>query len=53
MVTEGDLGNGAFLMGQAAALIKEEMTIAYLFRQRTQEAEERLQKLVALMGKIT
>jgi enoyl-[acyl-carrier protein] reductase II len=50
-VTEGDLENGVFLMGQAAALIKEEMTIAHLFKQMTREAEERLLGLVALMGK--
>ncbi len=39
------------LMGQAAALIKEEMTIAHLFRQMVQEAEERLQELVSNLGK--
>ena len=50
-VTEGDQEKGLFLMGQAAALIKEEMTIAHLFRQMTQEAEERLQGLTAHMGK--
>ena len=52
-VAEGDQEKGVFLMGQAAALIKEEMPIAHLFRQMTQEAEERLQGLVALMGKET
>jgi enoyl-[acyl-carrier protein] reductase II len=52
-VAEGDQGKGVFLMGQAAALIKEEMTIAHLFRQMTQEAEERLHRLVALMEKET
>jgi enoyl-[acyl-carrier protein] reductase II len=50
-VVEGDQGKGVFLMGQAAALIKEEMTIAHLFRQMVQEAEERLQELVSNLGK--
>jgi NAD(P)H-dependent flavin oxidoreductase YrpB (nitropropane dioxygenase family) len=48
-VVEGDWEEGVFLIGQAAALIKEEMTVANLFRQMTQEAEGRLQGLVALM----
>jgi enoyl-[acyl-carrier protein] reductase II len=55
-VVEGDREKGVFLMGQAAALIKEEMTIAQLFRQMTREAEERLQGLqglVAITGKET
>jgi enoyl-[acyl-carrier protein] reductase II len=50
-VVEGDQGKGVFLMGQAAALIKEEMTISHLFRQMVQEAEERLKELVSNIGK--
>lgn len=52
-VVEGDLEKGAFMMGQSVALIRGEMTIAALFSQMTQEAEERLQKLASIMKKKT
>jgi enoyl-[acyl-carrier protein] reductase II len=44
-VAEGDLRKGIFLMGQVAALIKEELTIAGLFDRMVKEAEERFQAL--------
>jgi len=48
-VAEGDLEKGIFMMGQAAALIQEEMTIAQLFARMFKEAEERIQLLGSLV----
>ncbi len=48
-VVEGDLERGALMMGQAVALIKEEITIAELFSRITKEAAERLQGLASVM----
>jgi enoyl-[acyl-carrier protein] reductase II len=48
-VTEGDLRKGLFLMGQAAALIKEEMTITGLFQSMVREAEACIRQLASLL----
>lgn len=50
-VAYGDRERGVFMMGQVAALIQEEMSIAELFAQITKEAEECIQKLGSLLGK--
>ena len=48
-VVEGDPENGAFMMGQAVALIQTEMTIAELFSRIAKEAEEHLQGLASVV----
>jgi enoyl-[acyl-carrier protein] reductase II len=49
-VVEGDPESGIFMMGQSAALIREETTIAELFIRIIKEAEERIQGLASLSG---